>query len=242
MSTSTASSSTHYYVPLEGNEKAQAAGIGGGAGGSPRLVRGQAGGRRRCLTLSSGCICLLLVGLLLFFLVPRRPIVRYQSSTLALDEATAKVTLTQLFSYYNPNYYTVCVKGFPGVARPTMTSRSLIPHDLTPNKINACTRDRRNWNNLHIEVEDEATGTPLGFGWRNLSFPVGALHSESVAVDITITAAFQDLAPLIKAQCSDRGYVFFSSAGKAREGCMHACVCALCESSCGIESMLAFNL
>lgn len=72
----------------------------------------------------------------------------------------------------------------------------------------------RNWNNLHIEVEDEATRTPLGFGWRNLSFPVGALHSESVAVDITITAAFQDLAPLIKAQCSDRGYVVFSSSGK----------------------------
>lgn len=108
MSTSTASSSTHYYVPLPGgNEKAQQ-GVAVG-GGSPRLVRGQAGGRRRCLSLSSGCLCLLSLGLLLFFLVPRRPIVRYQSSTLALDEATAKVTLTQLFSYYNPNYYTVCV-------------------------------------------------------------------------------------------------------------------------------------
>lgn len=106
MSASTGSSSTqHYYVPLPGgNEKVQA-GV-----GSPRLVRGQAGGRRRCLSLSSGCLCLLLLGLLLFFLVPRRPIVRYQSSTLALDEATAKVTLTQLFSYYNPNYYTVYVR------------------------------------------------------------------------------------------------------------------------------------
>ena len=65
--------------------------------------------RRRCLSLSSGCLCLLLLGLLLFFLVPRRPIVRYQSSTLSLDEAKGSVTLTQLFSYYNPNYYTVYV-------------------------------------------------------------------------------------------------------------------------------------
>lgn len=127
MSTSTASSSTHYYVPLPGgNEKAQAAGLGGGVGGSPRLVRGQAGGRRRCLTLSSGCMCLLLVGLLLFFLVPRRPIVRYQSSTLTLDEATAKVTLTQLFSYYNPNYYTVCVTFSSKSPDGTMTSRNMV--------------------------------------------------------------------------------------------------------------------
>ena len=64
-----------------------------------------------------------------------------------------------------------------------------------------------------MEVEDEGSHTPLGFGWRNVSFPVGALHSESVAVNITITAAFAQLAPLIKAQCADRGYVVFSSSG-----------------------------
>ncbi len=107
MSASTASSSsTHYYVPLPGGTGGDKGQPGSGGVVSPRLVRGQPGGRR-CLSLSSGCLCLLILGLLLFFLVPRRPIVRYQSSTLALDEATAKVTLTQLFSYYNPNYYTV---------------------------------------------------------------------------------------------------------------------------------------
>lgn len=68
-------------------------------------------------------------------------------------------------------------------------------------------------------MEDEATHTPLGFGWRNLSFPVGALHSESVAVDITITAAFADLAPLIKDQCDDKGYVVFSSSGASAWMC-----------------------
>ena len=119
MSTSTTSSS-HFYVPLPADSTtstasasttAAAAGDGFPSSSSPssRVVRT----KRRCLGLSSGCLLLLLLGLLLFFLVPRRPIVRYQSSTLSLDEGTSSVTLTQLFSYYNPNYYTVYVHGLP---------------------------------------------------------------------------------------------------------------------------------
>lgn len=223
MSASTeTSSSTHYYVPLPGNDKARA-GV-----SSPRLARGQQAGGRRCVTVSSACMLLLLVGLLLFFLVPRRPIVRYQSSTLALDDSSSELTLTQTFSYYNPNYYTVCVRlkwcwrrwrrcvflNACALTPPPSTSPHLI-HPAFPPSLRG-----RNWNNLHIEVEDEASRTPLGFGWRNLSFPVGALHSASVAVNITITAAFGDLGPLIKAQCSDKGFVIFSSSGKgADRGC-----------------------
>lgn len=120
MSTSTTSSSSHFYVPLPADSTtstasasttAAAAGDGFPSSSSPssRVVRT----KRRCLGLSSGCLLLLLLGLLLFFLVPRRPIVRYQSSTLSLDEGTSSVTLTQLFSYYNPNYYTVYVHGLP---------------------------------------------------------------------------------------------------------------------------------
>lgn len=66
---------------------------------------------------------------------------------------------------------------------------------------------------MHFEVRDESSKTPLGYGWRNVSFPVGALHSKSISVDITITASFSELAPLIKQQCSTDGYVVFSSSG-----------------------------
>ena len=112
MSSSTTSSS-HYYVALPADSTSStasasttaAAGYPQSSSPPPRVVRT----KRRCLGLSSGCLLLLLLGLLLFFLVPRRPIVRYQSSTLSLDEGTSSVTLTQLFSYYNPNYYTVYV-------------------------------------------------------------------------------------------------------------------------------------
>jgi hypothetical protein len=114
MSSSTTSSS-HYYVALPADSTTSTASASTTAAASaafpssssppPRVVRT----KRRCLGLSSGCLLLLLLGLLLFFLVPRRPIVRYQSSTLSLDEGTSSVTLTQLFSYYNPNYYTVYV-------------------------------------------------------------------------------------------------------------------------------------
>lgn len=117
MSTST-NSSSHFYVALPADSTtstasasttAAAAGAGFPSSSSPssRVVRT----KRRCLGLSSGCLLILLLGLLLFFLVPRRPIVRYQSSTLSLDEGTSSATLTQLFSYYNPNYYTVYVDG-----------------------------------------------------------------------------------------------------------------------------------
>ena len=72
----------------------------------------------------------------------------------------------------------------------------------------------RQWKNLHVEVEDKSSQTPLGYGWHNVSFPVGALESRSVGVDITITAAFSNLAPLIKAQCTAQGFVTFASYGK----------------------------
>ena len=71
----------------------------------------------------------------------------------------------------------------------------------------------RSWSNLFIEVKDENSGTPLGFGSHNVTFPVSALHSQTVDVDIQITASFSELAPIIKSQCSANGYVLFSSSG-----------------------------
>jgi len=72
----------------------------------------------------------------------------------------------------------------------------------------------RQWNNLHVQVEDQDSNTPLGYGWHNTTFPVRALSSRSAGVNITITAAFSDLAPLIKEQCAARNYVTLASYGK----------------------------
>ncbi|EWM21317.1 uncharacterized protein Naga_100214g10 [Nannochloropsis gaditana] len=172
-------SSSHYYVavPADGTKSTTSTSTATTAAASSSPATRVLRPKRRCFSLSRAFILLLLLGLLLFFLVPRRPIVRYQSSTLSLDESTSSVTLSQLFSYYNPNYYTV------------------------------------QWNNLHIQVEDQESATPLGYGWHNASFPVRALSSRSSAVNITITAAFSELAPLIKAQCAEKNYVTLASYG-----------------------------
>lgn len=104
-------SSSHYYVavPADGTKSTTSTSTATTAAASSSPATRVLRPKRRCFSLSRAFILLLLLGLLLFFLVPRRPIVRYQSSTLSLDESTSSVTLSQLFSYYNPNYYTVYV-------------------------------------------------------------------------------------------------------------------------------------
>lgn len=91
--------STYYYVPANQQPLLP---------GTRVIVLDETRKRRRCMGVS-GCALLFLLGLLLFFLIPRRPRVRYEYSAFNVNtgQQGTSVRLTQYFSYFNPNFYHV---------------------------------------------------------------------------------------------------------------------------------------
>lgn len=100
-STNNSGATPYYYVPVAQAQQPLLP-------GTRVVVLDERKKRRRCMGIS-GCGLLVLLGLLLFFLIPRRPRVRYQYSVfnVATGSGGTSVTLTQWFNYYNPNFYGV---------------------------------------------------------------------------------------------------------------------------------------